>query len=152
MASGDWEGVDYLYHGRFEDGAPIGASYLYWVGGEPDTGRFEGALADAESSGRPAIDLWLGAHTHAHPDDNLGGRTHIERKWGVNFINVAALTRWHNNRRRTGFPKSRVLTFTEGSDEVRVQCYLHTSQITPVGFYARVERTLKLRMPFEAPR
>lgn len=41
VASGPWEGVDGGYHGRFEDGAPIGASYLYFVGGEPDAGAFE---------------------------------------------------------------------------------------------------------------
>ena len=29
VASGPWEGVDGGYHGRFEDGAPVGASYLH---------------------------------------------------------------------------------------------------------------------------
>lgn len=33
VASTDWQGVDAGYHGRFDDGAPIGASYLYWVEG-----------------------------------------------------------------------------------------------------------------------
>ena len=28
---------------------------------------------------------------------------------------------------------SRLLTFEDGSDEVRVQCYLHTSQYAPQG-------------------
>jgi hypothetical protein len=97
------------------------------------------------------MDLWLGAHTHAHPDDEFNGRSHIETKWGVNFINVAALNRWHMDRNRTGYPLSRVLEFTDGSDEVRVRCYLHTSQIAPQGWYSRVERTLKLRHAFQVP-
>lgn len=151
VGSGDWEGVDNLYHGRFERGAPIGASYLYWVGGEPDTGHIEGVMADAHSRGAPAMDIWLGAHTHAHPDDRFNGRSHIETKWGVNFVNVAALTRWHMDRNRTGYPMSRVLEFTDGSDEVRVRCYLHTSQVSPRGWYNRAERTLKLRHAFQAP-
>ena len=151
VGSGDWEGVDNLYHGRFERGAPIGASYLYWVGVEPDTGRIEGVMADAHSRGAPAMDIWLGAHTHAHPDDRFNGRSHIETKWGVNFVNVAALTRWHMDRNRTGYPMSRVLEFTDGSDEVRVRCYLHTSQVSPRGWYDRAERTLKLRHAFQAP-
>jgi hypothetical protein len=65
VASGEWEGVNNGYHGRFEDGAPIGASYLYFVSGEPDSGRFEGYLAEHPG----AIDLWLGGHTHTNPDD-----------------------------------------------------------------------------------
>ena len=151
VASGDWEGVDNQYHGRFEDGAPVGASYLYWVGREPDSGRFEGVLAEAWEAGRPAMDIWLGAHTHAHPDDDMGGRTHVEMKWGVSFVNVAGLTRYHMNPSRTGFPLSRVLTFTEGSDEVRVRCFLHTPQVAAQGWYPPAERVLKLRTAFQAP-
>ncbi|MCH8817930.1 MAG: metallophosphoesterase [Chloroflexi bacterium] len=151
VGSADWEGVDNLYHGRFERGAPIGASYLYWVGGQPDTGVLEGVLADAHDKGAPAMDLWLGAHTHAHPDDEFNGRSHVEKKWGVNFVNVAALTRWHMDRSRTGYPMSRVFEFTDGSPEVRVRCYLHTSQVAPRGWYAGAERTLKLRHAFQSP-
>jgi hypothetical protein len=43
---------------------------------------------------------------------------------------------------------SRLLTFTDKSDEVRVQCYLHTSQHAPQGWYPKVERTLRLTKPF----
>jgi hypothetical protein len=74
---------------------------LYWVGEQPDTGQIEGVLESGSNKG----DLWLGAHTHAHPDDELNGRSHIETKWGVNFINVAPLTRWHMDRNRTGYPE-----------------------------------------------
>ena len=144
VASGDWEGVDGGYHGRFDDGGPIGASYLYWVGGEPDSGRFEGYLA-----GRPgAIDLWIGGHTHTGPDDTAGGRSQVERKWGVTFVNAAALTRHHA---RKSVPMSRVLTFTEGSDELTVRCYLHTGQYASQGWYDRAERTVPLRTPFVPP-
>ncbi len=146
VASGDWEGVNGRYHGRFEDGAPIGASYLYWVGGEPDTGRFERYLAEHPG----AIDLWLGGHTHANPDDNAGGRSHVERKWGVTFMNIAALTRHHVIKKAV--PMSRVLTFADGSNRLNVRCYLHTSDYSPQGWYPPSERTAPLRMPFEAPR
>lgn len=141
VASGLNEGCDGGYHGRISDGAPQGSSFIYFVGGQPDSGRIEHFLATHE----PAIDLWLGAHTHTHPDDTTGGRTHIEQKWGVNFVNVSAVTRYHGQR--NSIPMSRLFTFTEGSDEVRVQCYLHTSQYAPQGWYGPSERTLKLRAP-----
>ena len=141
VASGPWEGVDEGYHGRFEDGAPIGASYLYFVGGEPDAGAFESYLA----ANPGAVDLWLGGHTHTNPDDTQGGRSHVERKWGVTFVNVAAISRYHG---RKNISMSRLLTFAEGAAEVNIRCYLHMSDYAPQGWYDRVERTAPLRMPF----
>jgi hypothetical protein len=46
---------------------------------------------------------------------------------------------------------SRLFTFTEGSNEVRVQCYLHTDQYANQGWYTPSERTLQLRHNFEMP-
>jgi hypothetical protein len=94
------------------------------------------------------MDLWLGGHTHTTPDDTFGGRSHVERKWGVGFVNCAALTQHHVSS--TTVPMSRLFTFTEGSREVRVQCYLHTSRHAPQGWYAPAERTLPLRHPFQS--
>jgi len=142
VASGEWEGVDNGYHGRFEDGAPIGASFLYFVGGEPDSGRFEGYLNEHPG----AIDLWLGGHNHTNPDDTRGGRSHIETKWGVTFINVSPLAQYHAATH--GIPMSRALTFSEGSDSLNVRCYLHTSQYATQGWYPPVERNVRLRMDF----
>ncbi|MBL7224222.1 MAG: metallophosphoesterase [Candidatus Brocadiae bacterium] len=150
VASGEWEGFRKdeagewrgVYHGYFPQGAPRGASYLYFVDGKPDARAFERYLADSPG----AIDLWLGGHTHTHPDDRCGGRSHVERKWGVGFVNCCALSRYHGHK---NVPMSRLLTFTDGSDRVRVQCYLHTSQHAPQGWYQPAERTLPLTKPFE---
>ena len=149
VASGEWEGFRRDgsgrwrgdYHGYFADGAPRGASYLYWVGGKPDAQAFERHLAVHPG----AIALWLGGHTHTHPDDRKGGRSHVERKWGVGFINCCTLSKFHGHR---NMPMSRFLTFTDGSDTVRVQCYLHTSDHAPQGWYAPAERILPLGKPF----
>jgi len=142
VASGDWEGTEGMYHGALSDGDPKGASYLSFVGGEPGAGLFERYLA-----GHPgAIDLWLGGHTHTNPDDRYGGRSHIEGKWGATFVNVAALSRhhgWHHT-----VPMSRLLTFTPGSDSVRIRCYLHTSDYAAQGWYDRVEETVTVGKPF----
>ena len=145
VASGLNEGCDEGYHGRMPDGGAPGSSFIYWVGGQKDSGRIESFL-EANS---PAIDLWLGAHTHTHPDDTTGGRSHVEQKWGANFVNVSAVTRYHGQR--NSIPMSRLFTFTEGSDEVRVQCYLHTDQYADQGWYEPSERTIKLRHNCEAP-
>ena len=150
VASGPWEGFtrkpdgtrQSYYHGYFPKGGPKGASYLYWVDGKPDAQAFESYLAAHPS----AIDLWLGGHTHTNPDDRKGGRSHIERKWDVNFINCCALSRYH--AAKTTLPMSRLLTFTEGSRDVRVQCYLHTSQHGPQGWYNPAAKVIRLSKPF----
>ncbi len=141
VASGPWEGVDEGYHGRFEDGAPVGASYLYFVGGKPDAGAFESYL----EANPGAIDLWLGGHTHTNPDDTHGGRTHVERKWGVTFVNVAAISRYHGKK---NISMSRLLTFSEGASDVNIKCYLHMSDYAPQGWYHRAERSAPLRKAF----
>ena len=150
VASGPWEGFrrdDHnewvsRYHGYFPDGAPRGASYLYFVDQQPDAQMFERYLAD-----RPgAIDMWLGGHTHTNPDDRTGGRGHVEQKWGTHFVNVCALSRHHG---RLNIPMSRLITFTDGSPEVVVRCYLHTSDHAAQGWYGPAERTLRLTRPVQ---
>jgi 3',5'-cyclic AMP phosphodiesterase CpdA len=150
VASGPWEGFDRKdnqwvshYHGYYPQGGPKGASYLYWLDDQPDAQAFERHLAANPN----AIDLWLGAHTHTHPDDRKGNRSHVEREWNVNFINCAALSKYHAHK--TTLPMSRLFTFTQGSPQVRIQCYLHTSQHAPQGWYPKAERTLPLSKPFQ---
>lgn len=143
VASGLGEGIAGKYHGSFPDGAPEGSSFIYFLDDQPHARAFESYL-EAHPG---AIDLWLGGHTHAHPDDRFGGRGHVERKWGVGFVNCAAITRHHAGRT----PKSRLFTFTPGSAQVRVQCYLHTSEFAPEGWWEPGERALPLRHPFEPP-
>lgn len=151
VASGAWEGMQKdaagkwksKYHGYFEQGTPEGASYLYWTDGKRDAQAFENYLAEHPA----AIAMWFGGHTHTHPDDEAGGKSHIETKWGAHFLNVCALTRYHG--RSHSMPMSRVLTFTPGSDQVRVRCYLHTIEYAPQGWYDKVERELKLPKAFE---
>ena len=153
VASGEWEGMVKKedgswtggYHGYKPQGSPRGASYLYWVGGVEDAQCFENYLAEHPG----AIAMWLGGHTHAHPDAQDGNKSHIEIKWGVHFINTAALTRYHINPQFPNPPKSRLIEFADGSDEITVRCYIHTDEFLPKGWYDSAERTLKLNQPFE---
>jgi len=142
VASGRGEGIEGRYHGNFRDGAPEGASYLYFVGDEPDSNAFTDYLADNPN----AIDLWLGGHTHTHPDDTYGEKSHVEQKWGVTFINVAAMTKYHVMGKAV--PLTRLFTFEEGADAVTVRCYLHTDDYAPQGWYAKVQRGVPLRTAF----
>jgi hypothetical protein len=154
VASGEWEGMQRdenggwkrQYHGYYPQGTPQGASYLYWVNSRPDSGAFENVLAASPSR----ADLWLGAHTHTDPDDTYGGKSHIERRWGTWFIHVAGLTRYHTAPEHS-FPRSWLLTFTEGSDEVAARCYLHGNEYAPQGWYTKVDRVIKLSKPFKRP-
>ena len=142
VASGRGEGIAAGYHGKYGDAE--GASYLYWVGDETDSTAFQDYLAQHPG----AIDLWLAGHTHTHPDDCFGGKSHVETRWGVTFANVAAMTRHHGHKTRPLFPMSRLLTFTEGSAEARMQCYLHTNDHAAQGWYAPAERRIPLRLPY----
>lgn len=147
VATGDWEGMrrtpdggwETHYHGYKELGSPRGASYLFWVDSVQDGGAFETYLAEHPG----AIDIWLGGHTHTHPDDTHGGKSHIESKWGVWFANISALTAFHG---RTCMPMSRVWTI-EG-DQASVACYLHTSDHAPQGWYEPAARVLPLNKIF----
>lgn len=149
VASGAWEGMrkdengNWLsgYHGYKRQGTPQGASYLYFVDSRPDAQAFEQYMAEHPG----AVDLWLGGHTHTHPDDDAGGKTHVERKWGTWFVNAACLSRYHG---ATNVPKSRLLTFREGSRDVRVDCYMHTNEFLPIGWYDKAERYLTLNRVF----
>ena len=141
------EGPQTRYHGKYDNGAPEGASYLYFIGHKPNAGLFENYLEDHPG----AISLWLGAHTHTFPDDTGPGgefssKSHIERKWDVTFVNVAGLTLHHGRRQK--FPLSRFLTFYPGQDTVRIQCYLHTDHYQRPGWYGPAERIVSLQHPF----
>ncbi len=140
VASGLSEGTDGGYHGYREDGAPEGASFIYFLDETPHARAFEQHL----EANPGATDLWLGGHTHAHPDDTHGGRSHVETKWGTHFVNCSAITRHHGGKT----PMTRLFTFTEGSAQVRVQCYLHDSQFAAEGWLPSAERTLALARPF----
>lgn len=154
VASGEWEGMrrddkgawKSWYHGYYSQGTPQGASYLYWVDGKPDSGAFEGVLAGSPAS----VALWLGGHTHTTPDDTYGGKSHIESVWGTTFINVAELTA-HHGVPQNQIPRSWLLTFTEGSDQVTARCYLHGSEFGPQGWYDKSSRAIKLPHAFEMP-
>lgn len=156
-ASGYGEGNP-RYHGG--SGGAKGSSYLYYIieKDDPNDFRFtvnahvfEDFLDEFNRKhGRGAIDFWIGGHTHVKgPDDDFGGKTISERKWGVTFLQVAALTKYHGGSHSL----SRLLSFTNGSDHARIQTYLHEASYrnNPVGFYAPAERSFPLRHPFLAP-
>jgi hypothetical protein len=154
VASGEWEGMrrdqngDWRtwYHGYYPKGTPQGASFLYWVDSKADSAAFENVLTAAPA----ATALWLGAHTHTTPDDTHGGKSHIENRWGTTFVNVSGLTQFHGPSENQ-VARSWLLTFTEGSDEVKAQCYLHADGYAPQGWYDKVGRTIKLPKPFRMP-
>ncbi|GEM_PF-75041 len=156
-ASGRGEGNP-RYHGS--SGGAEGSSYLYYLieNDDPEDFRykkdahvFEDFLDSFHKEhGRGAIDLWIAGHTHVKgPDDNWGDKTITERRWGVSFLQVAALTRHHGG----SHPLSRLLTFTGGSNEVTTRVYLHDGSYekNPVGWYARATNKLTLRHKCVAP-
>lgn len=147
-ASGPWEGyerhddgtIGSRYHGYFAKEAPEGASYLYYVGDQPDSGLVEEHLRNNPGK----LDFWLGGHTHLFPVTIAGEKQYLERKWGTTFINCSPLTRHHVERP----PSSRLITFEEGSDQARVQYYLHGNEFYFQGWFAPLERVVPLSKAF----
>ncbi|MFK7964943.1 MAG: metallophosphoesterase [Burkholderiaceae bacterium] len=151
VASGDWEGMKRNasgqwttdYHGYYAEGNPQAASYLYWVAGKAGAGQFEKWLNDNPGK----VDFWLGAHTHTNPDDMRGGKSHIEKRYGgTTFVNVAALTRWFVKDH--AMPHSRLFTFEDGSADATIDCYMHTDEYRPQGFYPEKQSVVRLTKPF----
>lgn len=143
-ATGRWEGVNGNYHHPYEDAE--GASYMYWVGDDQDTQAFH----DYFETHHNAIDLWLGSHTHAHPDDRFGGKEMVAQRWGVTFANIGAMTRFHGRETRRWWPSSRLLSFELGSSEARFQCYLHTNHYAKQGWYAPAQKCIPLRHAYRS--
>ncbi len=152
FASGLWEGMRKDPDGKWiqdyqryiEEGSPAGASFLCWVGGRFDSGQFESFLN--ENPG--AVDMWFGGHTHSNPDDRKGGRGCFERRYGNTvFMNICALTRYMVPDK--AIPHSWLLTFTTGSDQVRAQCYMHTDEYRPQGWYDAAEQWIDLTTAFQ---
>ena len=48
-------------------------------------------------------------------------------------------------------PRSWLLTFTDGTNEVRAQCYLHSSDYAPQGWYPKFDRVIQLSKLFKMP-
>jgi hypothetical protein len=153
VASGEWEGLrrdsngkwQSRYHGYSPQGTPQGTSFLYWVDSKQDSGAFESFL----KANPGHVDLWFGGHTHTAPDDTYGGKSHIERRWDTTFINVAGLTR-HMTYPQDCIPRSWLLTFVGDRDEVTAQCYLHSNDFAPQGWYDKFDRTITLSRPFRS--
>lgn len=160
-ASGYNEGGE--YHGS--SGGVEGSSYLHWIVENEDPEHFEYSVSKPgqpgpfevfletfyEESGRPAIDLWIGGHTHVHgPEDTTGGKRIEEQKWGVMFLQAAAVTQYHAG----SHSMSRVLTLTPDSDQAEIRLYLHepTYENHPAGWYEPYTHIVPLRHAFAAPK
>lgn len=98
-----------------------------------------------------AIDLWIHGHTHhnLYPGIVFNGRSEVETKYGVTFINTGALTTKHGAPLA---PYSRLLSFYQNSNTVLMKTYVHKTGwgAVPEGFHQPVERLIQLDKPFDA--
>ena len=173
--TGDFEGASYLYY-TIENSDP--ENFQYSTSTDDNPGPFEEFLEEFEKEhGQPAIDLWIGAHSHAHPTDVADERGLIANKWGVTFMQVSALTHYHSGRTSMSW----LLNFEHGSGALELKNYIHRAPyynhipkrmmlskgVNPVGksagqdavangldkngWYAPNARTIQLRHRFHKP-
>ena len=169
--TGDFEGASYLYY-IIENKDPNNFEYTTSTAETP--GPFEAFLAAYKKEhGKPAIDIWVGAHSRAHPQDRYEGKGVVENKWGTTFMQVSALTHYHSGRT----PMSWLLSFEDGSNTLAIKNYIHRAPyynhippklaqskgVIPVGkvapegglakngWYAPNARRIQLRHPFVGP-
>ena len=45
-------------------------------------------------------------------------------------------------------PHSRLMTFSDGSDQMDIECYMHTDEYKPQGFYHEKKRHVQWSKPF----
>ena len=152
------------FHGR--SGGVEGSGYLYFIieNEDPEDFRYTTSTPDQPGpfevfldqyqaqNGRPAIDLWIGGHSHAEgPEQIFEGKGITEERWGVTFVQAAGLTLYHGGR----VPMSRLLRFTGGSDRLEVDLYIHDAprrgRRYPLGWYEAASRTVTLRHSFQPP-
>lgn len=147
-SSGGFEGSGYLYF-MVEDPDPKNFRYT------KDAHAFEDFLAAYQKEhNRPAIDLWLGGHSHpSSPQEIEFGQGLTEKRWGVTFVQCGALTEEHS-----GFlPMSRLITFTPGSTKATIRMYLHDTKGSKdgkkyeIGWFPPAETTIETRAAFTAP-
>ena len=148
--SGGVEGSGYLYF-VIENEDPDNFQYTVSEPGSP--GPFEVFLDEFEKKhGRPAIDLWIGGHTHSMgPMQVYEGKGLVEQRWGVTFLQASGLTRHHGG----GAPMSRLLTFHPGKARLQIALYLHepyAPEAHPVGWYEKAAQEIGLRHRFSALR
>jgi len=117
--TGDFEGASYLYY-TIEDTDPN--NFEFTTSTDVSPGPFESFLEEyKKENGKAAIDIWIGAHSHAHPQDISQSKGLVETKWGVTFMQVSALTHYHSGRT----PMSWLLSFEKDKNELLLKNYIH---------------------------
>lgn len=141
IATGDDEGTDRnpAHHSDFAGGYPTGAGYLAYIGATVGD-DFQDYLA----LNNAATDIWLGAHTHADPDDTYNARGMIEKKNGTVFCNCSSLTKYKVPNHAVAM--SRMLYIN--GDQLLIRCYLHDTAHAPRGWYGAVDTRYTLSTPF----
>ena len=131
--TGDFEGASFLYY-IIENSDP--ENFAYSTSSEANPGPFEVFLEQFEREhGYPAIDLWVGAHSHAQATDVIDGKGLIEEKWGVTFMQVSAMTHYHSGRT----PMSWHLSLSPNDDKIAIKNYIHRAP-----YYNHIPREIML--------
>lgn len=131
IATGDSEGVDGSYHGS--SGQPVGSGRLHNImidEGENEYEEDQTRFMDYLTTNNSASALWLGAHTHYDVGETYNNRGWINTTNGCTFINVGGLTLHHEPKNS----QSKILTFTEGSNVLKVTNVLHDTGFANTGY------------------
>lgn len=152
IATGLNDGVNGLFHGDIATGQPEGNGMLYNLIDTSDDSYTEDFtdLHTFFTNNNGCIDMWLGGHSHSQLNEVYNGRTTYETRYGINFINCSALTKYHGAGARLQNPMSRMFRFQNGANEVLMQQHLHTDETShSSGFYPTNDEIITLRHNFQ---
>ncbi len=147
-----------------------GSGYLYYIVEEANPELFS-YTSDAtdfmdflssfrEQHGKPAIDLWIGGHSHAEsPIEVRDGQSLVEERAGVTFLQTSALKLCSfGSGGSLALPMSRILNFTNDSNLLEIETYVHKTRNAgresvewPKGIYEPATRIIQLRHHFQGP-
>ena len=153
-----WEGYQQGIHGGHSWADRVGSSMVYAIG----DWTIDGFDSDRSYKGeRPygfvlylqehpgAIDLWIHGHTHTnvYPGIVFNGRSDIEIRYGVIFLNSGALTKAHS---LMSAPFSRLVDLFQDSTRLRIRTYMHSGdwEKADEGFYDPATFEGDLAKPF----
>ncbi|MEE9451107.1 MAG: metallophosphoesterase [Ignavibacteriaceae bacterium] len=147
----DDDGVNGNFHSS-NTGISAGAGSIYSIYDEGIPANTDNATDEIlnffSTNPTHSVSLWMAGHTHTYVGQTYNGKSHKFTSNGVQFLNIAALTKTFVN---TADIDSRSWTIEINNSNVNLKCYVHNPETSGVikGYRGDHEFDITLNRPFE---